>query len=463
MTPAFQPAHTITAFTTLTAIGVFYAAPGWAGSLVLVGGNLQYPATGNADGISIYQEIVDLAGGSQNAKIGIFTTASSAASAASNAQLWIEDFQDPAIGVEDVEWIPIDVSNCATEKNNPALAAQIATRTGFMFGGGDQSRITQCLFDETAIGRTSSLVFDALKTQFDAGAVVAGTSAGTAVQTGAPMITEGESYEAFLQEPISLVGAPPLVRDLYYNPLGGLGFFNYGLTDSHYSERGRQGRTTRLAAALNVPTVYGVDENTALIVTDPDTPNVSMSVIGQGGVFITDLTQATVTEIDYWAIDGVRATYLTAGDRFNPLTGEVTFADWKTSLSRRETLDFVSPESDIFSSLTPEPPPEQERANPRALTDLAIDLINSRAASATGTSYETDPVTYRATLTKDAATAGFAGANESGVTQYSFENLLLSIAADAPAQTVPESDLVLGLLTVGAIGVGARRRRNAGR
>ncbi|MBD2103027.1 cyanophycinase [Leptolyngbya sp. FACHB-261] len=452
----------LTALTvTLGALNVFNALPAWAGSLVLVGGNLQYPATGDPEGISIYQKVIDLAGGTNNAKLGIFTTASSSGeSAASNADLWIEDFNE--LGITDVEWIPIHIDNCASARNDPALVAQIGTRNGFFFGGGDQSYITQCLFDENAAQgkRMASPVFEALSKQFDAGAVIAGTSAGTAVQTSSPMITEGESYEALVNGSTALIGTPPLVRDLYYNPLGGLGFFEYGLTDSHFSERGRQGRTIRLASDLGIPTVYGVDENTALVVTDPSTPEVQMEVIGQGGVFISDLTGATVdTSSDYWSISGVSATYLTEGDQYNPLSGTATFAPWKTAISNQD-CGRLPLTQDIFSSLTPEPPLDQERANPRALTDTAIRLFNSCATSAKGQSYETDPIPYIVTLTEsaEAGSQGFVGTNERGTQKTSFENLLITIGPKT--RPVPEPEVGFGLLGLAILSAVSQLKRN---
>lgn len=415
----------------LVTLGVFIALPARGKSLVLVGGALQYPATGDPDGISIYQKIIDLAGGTRNAKIGIFTTASSSGeSAKENGKLWIEDFQ--ALGVTDIVWIPIHTDNCKVEKNNPAIVSQIKSRTGFMFGGGDQSLITQCFFNENSKGtRTDSPAMVALRSKYEQGAVVAGTSAGTAVQTGAPMITEGESYEALLKGPTSLIGPPPVVRELYYNPLGGLGFFNYGLTDTHFSERGRQGRIIRLASDLKKQMAYGVDENTALVVTNADTPKVNMEVIGQGGTFIFDLSRARPSKRTYWSIFGVAATYLTQEDRFNPLTKKATIAKWKSSLTGRERFTSVTPSTDIFSSLVPEPPPDQGRANPRAFVNTATYLFDSHATTAKGRSFESNPVPYNVRLTKsrNAGSQGFLGKNRTGTLKYSFQNLIVDITS----------------------------------
>jgi len=340
--------------------------PAAVGDLVLIGGAWEYPATEDPYGVSIYLDILERSGGVKEAKIGIFTTASSSAErAAENGALYVQDFQDlyelylqeqyPNLTI-DVEWIPFDIENAEAQEDSQELIDQINSRNAFIFGGGDQSFITEAFFDVDPVTGEwlETPVYTALRQRFEAGALVAGTSAGTAVQTSSPMITAGESYEALLSDPISMIGSPDLsVRDLYYNPLGGLGFFDYGLLDSHFSERGRQGRIIRLASELDVPVAYGVDENTALIISDANTPEVSMEVVGEGGVFIADLSEAKVGEIDgYWSITGVKASYLTEGDEYDPLTGIATFGD-KKPLDGQETSDEIPRTDNVFSWLDP--------------------------------------------------------------------------------------------------------------
>ncbi|MBD2460333.1 cyanophycinase [Oscillatoria sp. FACHB-1407] len=438
----------------LSGVSVLSAAPVSAGSLVLVGGSLAFPDPDSESleeeyGISIYREIVDLAGGTSNAKIGIFSTASG--NPARSARAFLGDFAALYGDDLDVEWIPVTRDTCSSYKNdsNSAIANQIRDRNAFFFTGGDQSFITDCFFNEDPIAqtRTDTALIQALRDQFAAGAVIAGTSAGTAVQPVDPMVTNGETYEALRDGSVSFVGSPPFDNTLYYNPLGGLGFFEYGLLDSHFSERGRQGRIIRLASDLGVDRAFGVDENTALIVTNTGTPDVNFEVLGQGGVFISDLTSAEVGEKDgYWTISGVTATYLTEGDQYNPLTNTATFEN-KTSLTGREQLDSVPLEENIFSCLDE----EGDWTNPRGFTDTAIALFNSRSTEVIGQSCQTDPI-YQANLGKPVG-EGFFGTDSQGVTRYSFQNLDIDIA---PA---PEPGTVLALLGIGAFGAGSLLKR----
>ena len=407
------------------------------GDLVLVGGAWEYPATEDPYGVSIYLDILERAGGVQDAKIGIFTTASAdAETAAENGELYVQDFQDlyelylqeqyPNLTI-DVEWIPFDIENAETEEDSQALIDLINSRNAFIFGGGDQSYITEAFFDVDPETGTwvETPVYTALRERVEAGAVVAGTSAGTAVQTSSPMITAGESYEALLNGPTSLIGSPPFVRDLYYNPLGGLGFFDYGLLDSHFSERGRQGRIIRLASDLDVDFAYGVDENTSLIVSDANTPNVSMEVLGQGGVFIADLSDAKVGKIDgYWSIAGVKVSYLTEGDEYDPLTGIATFDD-KKPLDGLETSDEIPYTNNVFSWLDPDP--EGDWTDPRAFIETAIDLFQSTSPFGYGLSYEDDPVQYAVGFIKTDDSAAYIGTDSTGAEKISFTNLEVAI------------------------------------
>lgn len=452
MTKHTHPFQPITIGVGAIAVIALQAPAALAGSLVLTGGNWAFPGSGGESepyGISIYDEIVKLSGGLDNAKIGIISTASSTPER--SASFYLEDFDILYGDAADVEWIPIARDTCDSFKNdgNSAIANQIKTRNGFIFTGGDQSFITDCFFNEDPIAqtRTDTALITALRDQFDAGAVIAGTSAGTAVQPVAPMITNGETYEALRDGPVSFIGSPPFDNTLYYNPLGGLGFFEYGLIDSHFSERGRQGRLIRLAADLGIEFAYGVDENTALVVTDAGTPEVNFEILGEGGVFISDLAAAKVGEKKgYWTISDVKATYLTEGDQFNPLTKTALFGE-KTLLTGSQSQAVPLTEN-IFSHYDDE---LGDWTNQRAFTEAAIALFNSEATTAFGESFESDP-TYGVTLTKLLESQGFSGLDSQGNLKVSFENLAVNIAP------VPEPENILGLLGLLSIGLTLRRR-----
>ena len=62
---------------------------------------------------------------------------------------------------------------------------------------------------------------------------------------------------------------------LVYTKIGGLGFLNNYVLDSHFSEKGRELRLIRTLLesrdlpGIGTPKGLGIDENTALVITNP--------------------------------------------------------------------------------------------------------------------------------------------------------------------------------------------------
>lgn len=358
-----------------------------AGPLILIGGGLK------DDNAAIYQRLIQLAGGSGQARIGVITAASVPESAdpdagtadASNSRVNGEFYAEllEVYGAADAQWIPIDLDQISNN-SNPQVIAQINSMTGFFFGGGDQSRLTQTLQTAT---RADSPALAAIRARHDAGAVLAGTSAGTAIMVQGPMVTGGESYEALRYGVYTTPGGD----DLSYDMQGGFGFFNYGLLDTHFSERGRQGRIVRLADYTQVPFAFGVDENTALLVqNNPTLAQVEMEVVGENGVFIFDLRNKERGTGSSYTLYDVLGSYLTGGDRYRPATGQFVIATGKTSLRGREAYSSaMTATGDIFSS--PNNSTTAGRRKPREFVKVSADLFNSRVTSTVGRTYETNP------------------------------------------------------------------------
>lgn len=215
--------------------------------------------------------------------------------------------------------------------NNPtALRSTLQGLNGIYFSGGDQARHLESLFTKSGSGNatnfTASAEISALRNRFDAGQlVVAGTSAGNHIQgggswnnTAVPMIGGGDSYAAlssgFAQGTGAALETPSLATRY---AAGGHGLFKYGVLDSHFSQRTREGRLVRATKEGGMDYGFGVDENTALVVGKP-TPSGSttMSVLGAGGVFVVDVRSATAsgTANGNYSINGVKAHYLVQGD-----------------------------------------------------------------------------------------------------------------------------------------------------
>ena len=313
---------------------------------------------------------------------------------------------------------------------------------GIYFGGGDQSRHLESFVTKDASSNYTvvSPQLAILKARFDKGElVVAGTSAGDHIQNGGlwkgkpvPMIGGGDSY-ATLKSGFVKGNGPLPASDVspvsYAN--GGLGFFKYGVLDSHFTRRTREGRLVRHTFESGMDYGFGVDENTSLVVGKPDAAgNTPFSVIGAGGVFIIDVRGATAggTATGNFSISGVKAHFLTAGDSARiDAAGNLTVS----LASTKPLLPLVSTQATV----------KQTRVQDYGSSNFLLLARNTGlkgAATGFGTTEEsTDGVQnaplYSAVLTRGAATS-FRGISNGNV---SYTNVTLQFAPCAAACTTP--------------------------
>lgn len=235
----------------------------------------------------------------------------------------------------------------------------IESADGVFLNGGDQSLTLKAFINKNG---TDSPVLKMIKAKLKKNElIIGGTSAGTAVMAGGvfdnaaiPMITNGRSGAAIIRgakkDQLPIEGCHKSLQcdhdllndDLTYNSSGGLGLFNWGITDTHFSERGRQGRLSQLVIDTNVSYGFGVDEATALIVEDAYSPAPQFKVFGQGGVFIV--------EHDKKQKKGHHVTthFLGGDDKFT-LSKEgivIDIARWKKNST--ESFTFPGPINDVF-------------------------------------------------------------------------------------------------------------------
>lgn len=250
--------------------------------LVIIGG------AEDRDGDSqILREFVRRAGGTK-AHIVIMTAATELPREA--GENYIRVFE--RLGAAEARIIDTETRDDAA--SSTALEA-INKATGIFFTGGDQARITSILKD--------TQIDAAIHKRFSEGAVVAGTSAGAAVMPD-NMIVEGDSQ------------TNPRIEVVEMGP--GLGFLPGVVIDQHFSQRGRLGRL--ISALVQQPAVlgFGIDENTAMVVTDNQ-----IQVIGQGAVTIVDESEATYNNLDEilkdepLAVFGAKLHILPNGYRFD--------------------------------------------------------------------------------------------------------------------------------------------------
>ncbi|MEM6431272.1 MAG: cyanophycinase [Deinococcota bacterium] len=337
-----------------------------AGDLVAIGGALE------SDNAAIYEAVIARAS-SDRPLICILGTASS--DPLGSAESYVTDFVSYGV---DSSIVDISVDNAAEASYSEELVGEVANCHGFFFTGGDQRRITEALLTEDG---ADTPVMAAIREQFDAGAVIAGTSAGAAMMSEV-MISGGSSID-------TLLGGESAVTTE-----AGLALVDSMILDQHFVERGRFGRLIGALAEAGLSMGAGIGENTALAIAADG----ALEVIGEGHVALIET--AEVDSLD--AVSGVRISLLSHGDTVDE-TGVVTI------LSERENtaeVGFYYDKGTIFAV---------DIFGPSVLADVLTQLIDSPEAGASGlafagaadASFESDGV--RVVFSKDETTQGYWG------------------------------------------------------
>lgn len=233
----------------------------------------------------IFREMVHLAGGSK-ARIVVVPTASE------NPGEGARDYQElfSAFNPESVQTIHIGERTDAVSEQ---LIQIIGETTLFMFGGGDQLRLSS-LIGGTPLHR-------ALVARHRAGGcVVAGTSAGAAAMSEV-MIFQNNRFRAHCKGGLEMTQ--------------GLGFIQDTIFDTHFGQRSRISRLMHAVATNPALLGLGLDENTGLLIEDETTAR----VIGKGTVIVVDGSAIEINHIGYaengspFALTNVRYSVLTPG------------------------------------------------------------------------------------------------------------------------------------------------------
>lgn len=158
---------------------------------------------------------------------------------------------------------------CASAQR-AALPADIH---GLFFAGGDQWRLRGAFF--AADDRPYPWLLSLRQALADGRLVVGGTSAGTAVQSGPGMLSNGSPQRALLDGPRKAIPPTPgctraercsgLAEDAFTTwTAGGLGLSGPFLMDTHFSERAREWRLLRALAEGPARAGLGIDETSAI-------------------------------------------------------------------------------------------------------------------------------------------------------------------------------------------------------
>lgn len=211
----------------------------------------------------------------------------------------------------------VEVVNPATraEAHDAGAVALLERATGVFMTGGSQLRLSQ-LLPGTPVG-------DALHRAHDRGSVVGGTSAGASIMSEF-MISMGEE------------GMTPRQRASQLS--AGLGLLPGVVLDQHFDQRTRYGRLLSVVAPSPHLLGIGIDEDTAIVVTDRR----EFTVRGSGAVFVVDCHAARTDAPEAKA----GAPMLVSGAAVHTLPAGATF-----SIAERRLTDFVEHHPDVLVAL----------------------------------------------------------------------------------------------------------------
>lgn len=196
------------------------------------------------------------------------------------------------LGVRNINILDVEERKDAHEIHNIEM---IKNASLVFFTGGDQLKITSLL------GGTP--LYDAIHESHENGCVYVGTSAGASVVSDTMIIT-GDDEES--PKKCTLKMAP------------GLGLIKNVVIDQHFAQRGRIGRLL-VAIAENPESLgIGIDEDTAIIVTN----NGEFRVKGSGAVYVIDGSTISYTNVseqypdDILSMFDIKMHVLKSGDKF---------------------------------------------------------------------------------------------------------------------------------------------------
>lgn len=227
------------------------------GPLVIIGGG-DRPAY-------MMERIVELAGGAASCRMAVIPMASADPLDVGRYQA----DQLEAAGCPHVRVLPFD----SVTANHDSVVAVLDGATGIFFSGGDQNRLTAHMLGTRVLERVREI--------HRSGGVVAGTSAGAAIMSGI-MITGDEAAAGSGGRSFATIREGNVVT------AEGFGFVERAIIDQHFIARQRQNRLISLVLERPGLLGIGIDEATAIIVTDPD----RFEVLGEGTVMVLDAADA---------------------------------------------------------------------------------------------------------------------------------------------------------------------------
>lgn len=388
------------------------------GSLVIVGGGLEH------DNKSIFNQLIELSGGAENATFSVIPSASGVATQTfvSFSKILISYGVKPGnihlipvAMADDDSTTDINESTWSNNGNDPALAEIVRKSTCVWFSGGDQLRTMKTLLKPDG---SYTPVLEAVWDVFNRGGVVGGTSAGAAIMSE-PMIGAGNSMGALKNGVVTQFEGDDFPEAEGVLLTHGLGFFPLGMVDQHFNARARLGRL--IVAMMNksnkINLGFGVDENTSLIYIGKQK---ILKVAGKAGVTMVNTANASISYFqNYPKIDGLLLSYMDEGDVYDIATGKIIPAAGKRGTRGKEYYNISNPaQAGMFSGTASD-----------FLNLLTVSLIDNKAVNkVTNLNFTDTDSGFLVTLTKTPESEGFYTDKPDGNDRYTVTGIRMDIA-----------------------------------
>jgi len=225
-----------------------------------------------------------------------------------------------SFGVNDPEWIPVYESNCRTRTHDPRYIKMVEDADAIYIGGGQSGRVSSCLFGSYNQRGINSGEETPMLKALRGKRILGGSSAGAMTQPSSEILITGHSRESY----------DAVKSGEVYERDAGNGFLGTAqAVDTHFSERGRQGRLLVFATQTNAEWAFGVDEATAYIWRPSGVYEVTRGAYNGGVVIFQGATGDKESQ-------RARMHFLTLGDQIDIKTGAITYSADKTPCSSND-------------------------------------------------------------------------------------------------------------------------------
>lgn len=386
------------------------------GNLVIVGGGL------DANNNSIYNQLIEFAGGAENASFAIIPSASGVSmqsfvyfkSTLRSYGIKSENIHLINIAmIDDDSTTNVNEATWSKNANDENLAEVVKKCSAVWFTGGDQMRTLETM--KNADG-SNSLVLDAVWDVYNRGGVIGGSSAGAAIMSEI-MIGDGNSMSALRKGVKIYHKGEEFKSEDGVLVTEGLGFFPTGIVDQHFQQRNRLGRL--IVTLINNKDKYnlgfGIDENTALIYMGNQ--NI-IRVAGGSGVTFVDTQFAEISfNQNKPTIKNLRISYLEDGDTYDININKIIPSPEKKSTIGAEQYNHNVYQEGVFSGQSP---------TFREL--ITEDLIDNKATDEVRSiSFYSQDQGFMAKFFQQAESEGFYFDNPNGKDGYTVGNIRMDI------------------------------------